>query len=256
MQGDFENIYSAADPALGYLYQCRLALSESLKKIPEGEIFTISIETLDDVVFKNKGNPLEILQAKHHSKPSKVTDYSVDFWKTIRIWSELFKMQLAGVSAYFYLITTQEVKVDSALQLLKEGGENNHQQIISVLDSIANTSKNQSNEKAYAAYLTLTKEEKSDLIKSIKIIDQALLITEIESDIQKSLFYATEPKFLDALQWRLEGWWFSQVVSHLMGIKSEILSDELSSKISELREQFKQDSLPIDDDILSAEINH
>lgn len=37
--------------------------------------------------------------------------------------------------------------------------------------------------------------------------------------------------------------------------KPQILSDELTSKISELREQFKQENLPVDDDILSAEIN-
>jgi hypothetical protein len=34
-----------------------------------------------------------------------------------------------------------------------------------------------------------------------------------------------------------------------------ILSDEFSAEITELREQFKQDSLPIDDDIMKASID-
>ncbi|MBO6522565.1 MAG: hypothetical protein JJ971_01955 [Balneolaceae bacterium] len=255
MQESFKNIFSAAQPALGYLYQCRLALSESLKRIPEGEIFTVSIETLDDVVFESDGNPLEILQAKHHTKFGDISDSSVDLWKTVRIWCDLIKTQLSGLNSYFYLVTTQKVKDNSILELLKEGNENNHQKIISGLDSIANTSENKTNKKAYEAYLRLSNEEKNTLISSIKVIDQALSIIEIEGEIQRSLFYAAEEEFLEKLQWRLEGWWFQQVVLHLMGEKPQILSDELTSKISELREQFKQENLPVDDDILSAEIN-
>ncbi len=43
--------FSAADSALGYLYQCRVALVSALERIRAAADFTVALETLDDVVF-------------------------------------------------------------------------------------------------------------------------------------------------------------------------------------------------------------
>lgn len=60
-----ESAFSATAPALGYIYQVRLALCESLSRLRTGEAFSVSIETLDDVSF-DTGKARELLQAKHH----------------------------------------------------------------------------------------------------------------------------------------------------------------------------------------------
>ncbi|MCK5193448.1 MAG: hypothetical protein KAQ71_06540, partial [Desulfobulbaceae bacterium] len=79
--------FSAADPALGYLYQVRCALLWSLQRLKEEATFETSIETLDDVAFEANGTPTELLQTKHHkNKGANLTDASPDLWKTIRIW--------------------------------------------------------------------------------------------------------------------------------------------------------------------------
>lgn len=71
--------YSAASAALGYLYQVRYALLESLRRLRRGQEFIVSIETLDDVVFENDGDAPELLQTKHHlNRPADLTDSSPD----------------------------------------------------------------------------------------------------------------------------------------------------------------------------------
>lgn len=58
--------FSATDSALGYLYQIRLGLLSSLRRLSRDASFTIYFETLDDVVFEEAGTPAELLQLKHH----------------------------------------------------------------------------------------------------------------------------------------------------------------------------------------------
>jgi hypothetical protein len=84
--------YSAADSLVGYLYQCRLALLEALKRLKTNAQITVAVETLDDVVFETDGTPTEIIQVKHHiNRQANLTDASTDLWKTIRIWCDFYQ---------------------------------------------------------------------------------------------------------------------------------------------------------------------
>ena len=49
------NPFSAADSALGYLYQVRAGLLWALRRLKMNDDFLISLETLDDVTFETKG---------------------------------------------------------------------------------------------------------------------------------------------------------------------------------------------------------
>ncbi len=85
--------FSAADSALGYLYQVRVALLWSLRRAGSGKDFIVSLETLDDVTFESpqaRGPKAdELLQAKHHRKSeASLTDASADLWKSLRVWFE------------------------------------------------------------------------------------------------------------------------------------------------------------------------
>ena len=59
--------FSAAGPALGYLAQVDYALWAALERMDEEEDFSVSIETLDDVVFHDPGtgDATQKLQTKH-----------------------------------------------------------------------------------------------------------------------------------------------------------------------------------------------
>jgi hypothetical protein len=47
--------FSAADSALGYLYQVRIALLWALRRFKTDNDFVVSLETLDDVTFESNG---------------------------------------------------------------------------------------------------------------------------------------------------------------------------------------------------------
>ena len=114
--------FSAANSLLGYLFQCRYALLESLRKLRKGEEFTSSIETLDNVVFESYGEPAELLQTKHHiGRAADLSDASLDLWKSIRIWCEGITDGSIPKNSSFFLITTSRSAGGSAAHYLRTG---------------------------------------------------------------------------------------------------------------------------------------
>src|SRR5687767_14092246 len=106
--------FSAAPQALGYLYQARVALF-LLLQCPEEAI--VKIEALDDieVLEPSAAKKLKLAQLKHHiNKEAELTDFSVDLWKSIRVWAE----QVASRSfvlqdTRLFLITTAKAVEES-----------------------------------------------------------------------------------------------------------------------------------------------
>ena len=103
--------FSAADSALGYLYQVRVALLWSLRRTRAGTDFVVSLETLDDVTFESLQatgpKPDELLQTKHHRKSeASLTDASGDLWKSLRVWFEGRANNTIPSDAALYLLTT------------------------------------------------------------------------------------------------------------------------------------------------------
>jgi hypothetical protein len=90
----------------------------------------------------------------------------------------------------------------------------------------------------------------------ITIIDGIPVITDIDAALKEEIFFVATPRYLDSFLQRLEGWWFRRVIRQLTNTSSApILSEELEAETTDLREQFRQDNLPIDDDIMSASID-
>lgn len=88
------------------------------------------------------------------------------------------------------------------------------------------------------------------------VIDASPNIHDLSAELQEVVYFAVEQRFLDSFLQRLEGWWYRRVIMHLIKRKvTPILSEELYSETATLREQFKQENLPIDDDIMSASID-
>lgn len=244
--------FSARDSFKGYLYQCRYALWESLKKMKDDEEFNVSIETLDDVVF-HQGDSEEVLQTKHSiNNTANLTDASSDLWKTIRIWCEGITSGEFDSDTTFFLITTEKVSKGSTAYYIKKREINT---VISRLTNTAATSTNLTNQKAYEAFKNISLKEKEMLFNRVFIVDSSPLISDIGSEMMKTIRYATKRKYLEPLFNRLEGWWFTRVLEHLTKTNDSIPSKEIDAEIDVLREQFKDDNLPIDRDILNFTIN-
>jgi len=253
-----KNSFSAASSMTGYLYQCLYALYESLSRVRKGKEFRVSLETLDDVVFEKKGDAIDLIQNKHHvTKKAQLSDYSEDLWKTLRIWSEEIYKGHHKNDLSFFLITTSKSKYNTAAFCLNpDKDKRDVKKSLSLLESVSNTSKNIKLMKSFAAFKLLTQEQKLSLLDSINIIDGSPSITDLDKAMKEEIFWAVEADFLESFLHRIVGWWMRRVINQLTDINNDpILSEEIEDQISELREQFKRDNLPIDEDILEFEIN-
>lgn len=104
--------FGAAPSALGYMYQCELALLELLRR--NDPSLDVSIELLDDIAFE--GEQIAMLQTKLQITPGNLTDGSADLWKTLRVWSEAAKTQ---PDAQLVLITTAVAPDGSVAAMLR-----------------------------------------------------------------------------------------------------------------------------------------
>ena len=257
MDANDRGIHSAAAPSLGYLYQVRYALLEALRRLRRGQNFLVSIETLDDVVFEEAGEAPELLQLKHHlNKTGDLTDSSPDLWKTIRVWCEAITTGNVSEETLFFLVTTAQAVNGHAAHYLKPGASKNTEIALARLNSVAESSSNRVNAAAYQAYRALNLEQRRSLVESVAIIDSAPNIGDLDTKLKEVVYFAVEQRFLESFLQRLEGWWCRQAIKHLIDSNAKpILAEELDSETKALREQFKQESLPIDDDIMSASVD-
>lgn len=245
--------YSASAPLLGYFYQCRLALLETLKRLKNNPNVAVSIETLDDVVFENNGSPTEVIQVKHHiNRGANLTNASTDLWKTIRIWCDLYKENITKEDSILCLMTTESaVETSAAINLRAEN--RNVAEAERILLQIARTSVNEANKEAYSKFSCLSTEDRRSLLESVYIFDNCPSSVDLQNHLEDALWgFCNRNQVANYLQY-LEGWWFKRIVEGLNRSKfSPILGTEFDAQLSLLREQFKEDSLPIHVDIEEA----
>lgn len=249
--------FSAASSAVGYLYQCRYALLEALRRMRREMDFQVCIETLDDVVFEQNGAAPELLQTKHHlNRAADLTDASVDLWKTLRIWCEGIANGSLRIGSRFALVTTASAGAGSAAEMLRPSPGRNVSGALNRLRSTASTSSNQTNSSAYSAFRALDSTEQERLFEGVWVLDMASTITSLDDDIRQEVFHAVDHRLLDAFLIRLEGWWFRRVVRHLTADRGvPILSAELLDEMSNLRDSLRDDNLPIDDTVEQMKVD-
>jgi len=254
--GEVSACFSAADAALGYLFQCRLALLLALRRIRSGDEFLLYLETLDDVVFEVGGKPQELLQIKHHNqRAANLTDASLDLWKTLRIWCEGTASGKIPLLAILYLVTTSVSGDGSAAGYLRSK-DRDVTKALERLRSTAQSSTNQTNQPGYAAFRALKQEAQKQLLERVVVLDASPTIVDLDAELQKEVRWAVDRELVAPFVRRLEGWWLQRTVRQLANKGGDpVLSDEVDSQMDDLREQFKREALPIDEDILAAEVD-
>lgn len=246
------NPFSAVDATLGYLYQVRSALLWALRRQKSEPDFLVSLETLDDVTFETTGgDPTDLLQTKHHRKGSaSLADASPDLWKTLRIWFEGHASGQIPPTANLYLVTTSAAPdgtVASRLRAVTRDLAAAQQ----ALDATAASSTNLTNKSAYEAYLKATSAQRAAILSKVVIVDAAPTVADIDGELRQEVYWAAGKEHHAAFLDRLEGWWLRRVLRQLTdATQDRVGSVELEAQMSDLREQFKQDALPIDDDLL------
>jgi hypothetical protein len=250
-----DNPFSAADSALGYFFQCRYALLESLRRYRESADYEVSIETLDDVVFETDQQSIGVYQLKHHLKHTgSLSEGSPDLWKTLRIWCEGVNSKHISQDAIFFLVTTATASPDSAASRLREAARE-PDAAFERLRQTASTSTNKGNKPAYDVFLK-SPETARFVLASTTVLDATAAITDVPDLLRREVRAAVISKHLDFFIERLEGWWYKRVIQQLTGkIQGPIQSEELEDQIDHLRDGFSDTNLPIDDSIRDADID-
>ncbi|HMN04312.1 MAG TPA: hypothetical protein PKD45_01180 [Flavobacteriales bacterium] len=249
--------FSAAESALGYLYQVRCALLWSLQRLKNSEIFSVSVETLDDVAFEKLGTPTDLLQTKHHlNRKGNLMNSSSDLWKTLRIWIELTNAGKLAKDTMLFLVTSETAQAASIAGKLKTKDRDVEGAMKGLL-AVAQTSESATNESAYAAYKAWKPSQCRELLERVLVIDQAPDIEGVNSLLAAEVHYAAGKNNRETFVEYLEGWWFRRVIQQLLdtSLSSRILSEEIEAQVTEVRDRFRQDSLPVADDLLNFELD-
>lgn len=257
---DKSSKFSADAPYLGYMYQVKYALYNSLIQIKErmGEEFYISIEELDDVTFQQEGKPIDILQTKHHiNKKTNLTDRSTELWKSIRIWCEGIDDKSIPINSNFFLITTAKVPDNSTIKYLKpDKNLRNIKKVLKRFNEISSEETNKTNLPGYEAFSDLSENEKKEFLNNVIVVDSSPSIFDLDKLLIQEIILNANIDDWDPFLRRLEGWWIRRVCEHILPEKKiSISSSEIRGQIASISNQFNEDNLPIDDDEIEEKLS-
>lgn len=241
--------FGAAPSALGYLYQCELALLEVLRG--DDPANSVSIELLDDIAIE--GGQTSLMQAKYKVTPGNITDGSADLWKTLRVWSEGVA---AHPNAFLILLTRSTAQAGSIAALLRAGPGRDAELAHTRLVAYATTTTTDSLAKERASFLAVEGPVRIEMVRRILISDEAPDFDDLDGEFASVLRYAAPADRRDALISRIREWWLVRAERHLVEVASgahpqiEVL--EIESRIQDIRDQLAADNLPIDLEDLAA----
>lgn len=240
-----DNQFSAAEQALGYIYQFRHALFLTLR-LPEKAI--CCIEKDDDIDFSDPEEGRILASLKHKAPGDALTDLSPDFWKSVRIWLNYYiKNDISSSDPVsFFLFTTGKVVIGSFLETFlpnKEKSDDLPKQVRNVLAG----SDSKLIKKTTDSLNKLPEDKWADFFRRILVFDSQERIQDIPTLIINERFRPIRSQFRIAVFERLEGWWNNVCIELLTGVRAEpIRGFEVSEKLSSIAEQFREDNLPID----------
>ena len=239
--------HQATEQMLGYLYQIRYALALLLKN--DNPDYQISIEKFDDVAFDKDGQPVQLIQLKHHIKQKgNLTDSSADLWRTLKVWIDSLaqKPELLD-STEFLIITTAIAPKNSAAGYLRQNDRDPNTAYTKLKD-VCKQSQNTAHKKYYDAFLSADQLTVKKLFEHIYIVDGASNILDVEKNVKKQIRYSCIPKYENLIYERLEGWWFKKAIEALCYEGPIFVTqNQVRSFIVSVSQEYSDENLPIDD---------
>lgn len=237
--------FSASEQALGYIYQLRFALLQTLR-LPEETV--CYIEKDDDIDFTDPEEGRILASLKHKAPGDTLTDLSPDFWKSVRIWLDYYiKNDVTKTPVSFFLFTTGYVGVNSFLEVFLPNAPPKVELIIDRVTEVLAESESKTIKKTIDLLAMLPQDKWVDFFRRITIFDSQVRIQDVPKLIINERFRPIRPQFRESVYERLEGWWINTCVEILTHNRTEALRGlEVSEKLSFIAEQFHSDNLPID----------
>jgi len=239
-----DNQYSAGEQALGYIYQPRLALLRLLQ-LPED--ISVLIEKDDDLEFMDCNGEKSLASLKHKAPGDRLTDLSLDFWKSLRIWLVRYRRDGKVMSKLrFFMFTTSEVANGSFLADFLPTAQFDPNVVLKSAEEALSQTKSEAIIKIKKEFMELNEEEKKDFLERVVIFDKSPRIEDVPDIIINQYMRTVRSEFRRPVFERLEGWWNILLVDLLTGRRTtEIFGQEISDKLSSIVDEYKYDNLPI-----------
>jgi hypothetical protein len=224
---------------LGYEYQSRYALFLLLESCLKGENCKISIERLDDIDIEGANNCVSLYQLKHHiTRQANLTDKSVDFWKTIREWSNFIKSGNSIDQVNLLLVTTGQVSENSIAHDLLQKDRNNRKILEKLVFIAIKGNKNSENFSSYSDFLELEPYLRLKLVSAITILSEEPNMEKIDRLVKNKLALSFRSQNLQSGFETLLGWWEIEITKLLIGKRSNFISsEEIQLKLQDIRDQ-------------------
>ncbi|MFE7299865.1 ABC-three component system protein [Streptomyces sp. NPDC057579] len=248
--------FEAAASAVGYVYQLRKALHSCVDQHGRGLDWCIAIEAGDDVEEVIDGGRV-LYQLKHRAAGVTMSDYSTDLWKTLRIWAHgITNKQLELDETDLFLLTTADLTADSAGYHLQPvaSGVRDESRALKALEAARKASTSKGNKKAYEAFDKLSADQRRDMLARIQVIGNAPDVDEVENLLLERVVSAVGHAYAKPFLQRLEGWFYQRTIRQLRTDDMDaVTGDEFDQIFTDLRNQFRPENLPIDEDIAVLE---
>jgi hypothetical protein len=248
--------FEASASAVGYVYQLRKALYSCVERHGRGFDWCVAIEAADDVEEVVEGGRI-LYQLKHRAAGVRMTDSSTDLWKTLRIWADAVTNKRVDLEeTELFLLTTADLPVDSAAFFLQaaESGVRNEDRALAALVAAREASISKGNKKAYEAFDKLSDGQKSRMLVRVQVIGNAPDVDAVEELLLQRVVLAVGHQYAHPFLQRLEGWFYQRTIRQLRSDEMDaVTADEFDQVFTDLRNQFRPENLPIDEDIAVLE---
>lgn len=252
--------HSAIESNLGYYYQGFYSLILLLNSSDESKI---TLETDDDVCLQ-QNDKQSLYQLKHRSKEiKKLNIKSVDFWKTILIWSKINNIK----NTKFILVTCDYIDKNNDLEELTKDIRdisNLNNQLFKEAIRVINERdeyerkldlgqiKKQNNppfENRIAgckAFIDMDNAKRECLLNNVYILHSQFNIFNIESEIENIICVTIPKEIRKKVVEELIEWWSYRVVKSMMSSDfKDIFKNEVQNKLSSIISELKTESFYI-----------
>lgn len=257
------NPFDASASMRGNIYQSYYALYLMLKELDNSKEhgfiknLSVKIEGLDDIELAENGRVYKLIQTKHLKLENSLIDSSEEFWKTIRIWSELILNQKISIdidNVIFSFVTTtnssaghvldllNNKKINEALEKMKKFITLRLPKIKTKVEEANKKNKKLSltdNEKAFISFEKLAEDQKVKLLKAIEVKLLSPNLEEIQEKIKDQLITHVSSERMNSFAEELKGWWQDKNTNF-----SETTLSEINRKIQDLSHKYYNSNLP------------
>ena len=244
--------HSAAGQALGYLHQVQWALVELARRAPKAPTTQLPEPGyVGDIEIIEGSQSVELTQVKHQVTPATdLTVNSTDLWRSLNVWMDVLTQMPTAEMPVLKLVTTASIPSGGALNFLRRDDQRNIEAALTQLEIAAREGRNQTSLLWREKFLGLTSADRMALLNLVSIEDGSPSARNVSDTLREALHFALPRGHEETFINYLLAWWYRLSVQLLDRTLEAISVADLETEISDLRDRFLPDNLPMAPDIL------